>query len=290
MSLRNGVNSVLRQGQGEEVVDEYVIDYVTALLESTTLEECQREDIEALEEGLRGLVENVIAKDDERAVDGVVEGLVNLLRVVDDSAQGEDGSDREEEGGGGEEEEEQETQGGTVEMEQSTCVLGHDECEECDDDVSMLQSLLGLEGKALDGEFQRRYIKRVLLSCSNDVHQAAEKLLEMQSTGELEIELNIERKGGVVRAGPPSPLLDDALKATIVSKYHLQAVPSHPVANRKLKLPVEEEGKKPQIRFRDGAVVSTKGEKYVVEKTLPEWDGGSRGRVKMKGKRGTGWV
>lgn len=44
-----------------------------------------------------------------------------------------------------------------------------------------------------------------------------------------------------------------------------------------------------QVRYLDGQVVSMKGEKFIVEKEA-EWDGGSRGRVKTKGKRGTGWA
>lgn len=35
-------------------------------------------------------------------------------------------------------------------------------------------------------------------------------------------------------------------------------------------------------------VVTTKGEKVIVEQP-PEYDGGSRGKVKTKGKRGPGW-
>lgn len=311
MSLRHGVNSVLRHASGrDEVVDEYVIDYVTALLESNKVEECQREDVEALEEGLRGLVENVMDSS-ESGVDEVVEGLINLLREEGDGEESEDVShgehvDRNRINSEEDEEEEQEQVDTAPEKEheEDTAESKEEAMEEkkIDDDVCMLRSLLGL--KALKGDddddddIQRRYIRRVLQSCSHDVHQAAEKLLQMQSTGELDIELNIERKREAARKGPPSPLLDDALKANIVSKYHLQAVPSHDslTNNRKatkLKFPVGEEGKnknKAQIRFRDGAVVSTKGEKYIVEKTLPEWDGGSRGRVKMKGKRGTGWV
>lgn len=307
MSLRHGVLSVLKHASDrDEVVDEYVIDYVTALLESNTLEECQREDVEALEEGLRGLVEHVMdSNGNERGVDEVVEGLINLLRT-----ESEDVSGGHEDDGSSSEEEELETRKEQEEKEEEPSLEESKEEEEeeptednkIDDDVSMLRSLLGL--KALkeeagdDDEIQRRYIKRVLQSCSHDVHQAAEKLLQMQSTGELDIEMNIERKREASRKGPPSPLLDDALKATIVSKYHLQAVPSDPLTSTRkattLKFPKgDEEGKnkkKAQIRFRDGAVVSTKGEKYIVEKTLPEWDGGSRGRVKMKGKRGTGWV
>ena len=45
---------------------------------------------------------------------------------------------------------------------------------------------------------------------------------------------------------------------------------------------------KHQIRSRDGKIVSSKGEKYVAAPKKPEWDGGSRGRVTSKGKRGRG--
>jgi hypothetical protein len=44
-----------------------------------------------------------------------------------------------------------------------------------------------------------------------------------------------------------------------------------------------------KTRYRDGRVVSTKGDKVIVVDETPEWDGGSRGRVKTKGKRGKGW-
>jgi hypothetical protein len=46
----------------------------------------------------------------------------------------------------------------------------------------------------------------------------------------------------------------------------------------------------PRVRFLDGVPVTTKGDKYVVVSQKEEWDGGSRGRVKTKGKRGSGWA
>ena len=45
-----------------------------------------------------------------------------------------------------------------------------------------------------------------------------------------------------------------------------------------------------QIRYYDGKIVSRKGARYVEEAPKEEWDGGSRGRVKTKGKRGKGWM
>lgn len=44
-----------------------------------------------------------------------------------------------------------------------------------------------------------------------------------------------------------------------------------------------------QVRYRDGRVVSSRGEKFIVESTREEWDGGSRGKVMSKGKRGKGF-
>lgn len=45
-----------------------------------------------------------------------------------------------------------------------------------------------------------------------------------------------------------------------------------------------------QVRYREGRPVTTKGEKYVVERIGEEWDGGSKGKVYTKGKRGKGVV
>ena len=46
-----------------------------------------------------------------------------------------------------------------------------------------------------------------------------------------------------------------------------------------------------KVRYFDGKVVSRNGEKYhVVDDGKQEWNGGSKGRVMTKGKRGPGWV
>ena len=36
--------------------------------------------------------------------------------------------------------------------------------------------------------------------------------------------------------------------------------------------------------------MSTKGEKFIVQSTGEEWDGGSKGKVVTKGKRGKGFA
>ncbi len=96
-----------------------------------------------------------------------------------------------------------------------------------------------------------------------------------------------------------SPLKpDEELRRSIVAKFHLEAIPSGG-GGKGTKLAAwgtqnsgntatRQNSGLQKLRYRDGVVVSTKGEKYIVEKE-PEWDGGSRGKVKSKGKRGVGW-
>lgn len=50
--------------------------------------------------------------------------------------------------------------------------------------------------------------------------------------------------------------------------------------------------KRTHWRYLDGKKIAMKNgqEKFVVVQEEPEWDGGSRGKVKTKGKRGKGFV
>ena len=52
----------------------------------------------------------------------------------------------------------------------------------------------------------------------------------------------------------------------------------------------KERARQPEVRYRDGKAVACRaGEKYITEKVGEEWDGGSRGKVITKGKRGVGY-
>lgn len=55
-------------------------------------------------------------------------------------------------------------------------------------------------------------------------------------------------------------------------------------------IPMTEDAAPAKIRYLNGEVVSSKGEKFIVQSKKEEWDGGSRGKVKTKGKRGKGYV
>ncbi|CAN0232769.1 unnamed protein product [Ectocarpus fasciculatus] len=84
----------------------------------------------------------------------------------------------------------------------------------------------------------------------------------------------------------------DALKGKIVGRYADEVKAeggATKVATKKVDIPGLTEKKK-TTRYRDGKVVTTTGAKVIVETVKPEWDGGSRGKVKTKGKRGKGFV
>lgn len=54
---------------------------------------------------------------------------------------------------------------------------------------------------------------------------------------------------------------------------------------------LRDDSKSSKMRYRDNEVVAYKGEKVIIIKNpSDDYDGGSRGRVKSKGKRGPGWV
>ncbi|GAX73881.1 hypothetical protein CEUSTIGMA_g1331.t1 [Chlamydomonas eustigma] len=88
----------------------------------------------------------------------------------------------------------------------------------------------------------------------------------------------------------------DMAKKSVLAKFDLQVV--KPVGNGKKGgkelLTVEKKPQQdvdPKVRYHNGVPVHVrKGEKYVVEVVQEEWDGGSRGKVKTKGKRGKGFA
>ena len=65
------------------------------------------------------------------------------------------------------------------------------------------------------------------------------------------------------------------------------ALSTHTQAPLRMWQPLEEASK---VRYLNGQVVSTKGEKFIMEKVGEDWDGGSKGKVYTKGKRGKGFV
>ncbi|GLI58917.1 hypothetical protein VaNZ11_000701 [Volvox africanus] len=113
--------------------------------------------------------------------------------------------------------------------------------------------------------------------------QSAEALWEQQRERELQNEESAR-------------LLKERNKQQILQKFDLRPV-IQPKDSKKVgkALPPSDlwTGKQAQqstVRYLDGRVVTTKGEKFIIEKTAEDWDGGSRGKVYTKGKRGKGFV
>lgn len=269
------VEGCLQEGS----VDKAVLEYIVDVLQET-------EDVDEVRDVLEPMIEDLGCEGD--GVVSVVEALVAAKDAWE---------------------------GLSKPLEQNTVVVTRDEPVEEDDDqggeeeaiplcmtedevraVGMLASLLSLDDAE---ESQRGYLLDMYKSCRSNMDAAADVLLgktglEIQN----EIEARERRRG---RENTP-PTVDPEVKASIVSKYHLQAVSSDTRGTSSTRQRKKENefmmkgffagdgGKKSSaVRFRDGAVVTTKGEKYITEKK-EEWDGGSRGRVKSKGKRGVGWV
>ncbi|KAG8468329.1 hypothetical protein KFE25_013412 [Diacronema lutheri] len=129
--------------------------------------------------------------------------------------------------------------------------------------------------------------------CRGDKHEAAEYLLQM-GVDELDaLATQLEReRARAAQADDAARRRERESKRSLVGRYEHVAVGGaapprepHGSARGKSERPAAE------VRYRDGAVASVaKGQKFVVEDTRPEWDGGSRGTVKTKGKRGKGFA
>lgn len=144
-------------------------------------------------------------------------------------------------------------------------------------------------------------------TCASDASAAAEYLLE-RSAAELAA---LEREASAAHAcrrerARAEERRERELRRGTVSRYGEVAVvaPDAPLAPPRLPYGAPKHGGggprsgrgsgpgcgAPAVRYREGeAVRVAKGEKYVVERPA-EWDGGSRGRVKTKGKRGKGFA
>ena len=284
-NIRDVVRGVVSQHCGDDDVelDNDIVDYVVELIRSEAYE-CG----DGLLELCGGVLKDLLV--DERGVDGLVEVVVEIVKKFD-------------EGGGQENECGDAMTVAPIENDDAVCCStgegeGQEEEEQEEDEevMALLESLLCIQNSGRR-EGRREYLYNEYLIHGRDIDETANALLSKSSE---DIESGIDACARRRDVGG-SDGLDGGLKASIVSKYHLQAVSSGGALKPKKKKQRDEymasvlcggkeDPSKGKVRFRDGAIVSTRGEKYIIEKTKEEWDGGSRGRVKSKGKRGVGWV
>mmetsp|Transcript_14786 Transcript_14786/g.27357 ORF Transcript_14786/g.27357 Transcript_14786/m.27357 type:complete len:262 (-) Transcript_14786:60-845(-) len=95
----------------------------------------------------------------------------------------------------------------------------------------------------------------------------------------------------------PTSALDASSKSEILKRYSDESYSLHPSLKPKTRSKIKKpkkttaEKKSTTPLYRDGKIVSLpKGQKYIIENTQEEWDGGSRGKVITKGKRGIGFT
>jgi len=157
--------------------------------------------------------------------------------------------------------------------------------------ISMAQSVLS----SIPPEVVE-YAYRV--KCDREVEQTIDFFLdEVLSDGLMEL-LAMEAREWKTRIAREQADRE-VIKRNIVQRFDLQvALPKYddkgkemakPAVPKLFTAPVSMGGGTTKTRFRDGVVVTQRGEKFVTEKK-EEYDGGSRGKVMPKGKRGSGWV
>lgn len=147
---------------------------------------------------------------------------------------------------------------------------------------SGLELLLELTQAALtQAALPRDFVAHVLARFP-DVASAADHLLETPATA-----LAAEAARFAAESG--------ALKEKILQRYDLVETKAPGSSSQGVIAPrgpeLGQRGaafsvKPAKTRYHGSEVVTQTGAKYVVEKLSPDWDGGSRGKVKPKGKRG----
>jgi len=280
---------ILENGCVEDgsLVDKTVLEYIVDVLQET-------DDADEVRDVLEPMIEDLGC--DVTRVKWVVEALIDAPKACRDEETpvgGDEPDPLKDAGLHGREPEHKDERQDHLEEDNEKKLASSSMSEDEVNAVGMLASLLSLD----DGEeAQRGYLLDMYKSCGSDVDAAADVLLgKTESDIQRALEARRQRQG--LENTPPS--VDPDIKATIVSKYHLQAVSSRERGTSSTRQRRKENefmmkgllaGKQTStVRFREGAVVTTKGEKYITEKK-EEWDGGSRGRVKSKGKRGVGWA
>jgi hypothetical protein len=163
--------------------------------------------------------------------------------------------------------------------------------------------------QALFPQMTPTHLRRLLIANNSELERTANHLLSLKEE-ELAAELARMRmadeasrstinkgKGRIDDIG-----LDESTKAAIKQTFLLEAVPGSGAREKQSRKNLRKNAEflnaqitkatneSKQVRFRDGVVASTKGQKFIIESTKEEWNGGSSGKVYTKGKRGKGFV
>lgn len=156
--------------------------------------------------------------------------------------------------------------------------------------VSVLRGIIEASASTTGADGKKREvadgtIETILDDCGGDLGEAALWITE-NDVFTYQAQLARERKDR------EEAIADSKANNTkIFERYGLRPV-SQSSANVALAMSGKKKAgkdKSPKVRYHEGQVVTQRGEKYIVVKDdKEEWDGGSRGKVISKGKRGKG--
>ena len=142
------------------------------------------------------------------------------------------------------------------------------------------------------------------IKCNRNVNDLIEFLVDKPDDEINALKVEYEKDH---RKKQESEKYKNLIKKSIISKHEYKAqLPMYDDKGKPLGHPIKGKSIKPNVfitvnpelgggvvknRFRDGVIVTKRGEKKVdVTPKSEEYDGGSRGSVQQKGKRGPGWV
>jgi len=271
-------------------LDEYTADYIAQLL--LQQENDEDEDGEKSEEIIRGLVETLVDEADVQPCveallacrDGLCESLDANEEVVEEVVEDAAGVDKQN----------HDRSDGTSASSSSSTPFA----STTDEDPSM--TVL----KPMFPRLSRAFLQRAFVTNGANLEATVDDLLSRDESALLAEMARMrvaDEDARRRRAAEMEGGLDASTKAAIKQSFLLEAVPGDAGKKKPSKkalrkndayLNAQVAGKEREsgVRFRDGVVATSKGERYIVENLKEEWNGGSQGKVYTKGKRGKGFV
>lgn len=161
----------------------------------------------------------------------------------------------------------------------------HQPNEEEDEERLFLKTLSEVCGVEGEDDTLMYLCRRVVLS--QDVEECARWVLD-HGFDSLKAK-KLEHDRVKARQDVAQAQSEESARARVLTRFDEQECDSVK-ARPKTAKPVRATGEESKLRFLDSKVVSTKGGKFIEIKDKDDWDGGSRGRVKTKGKRGPGYA
>ncbi len=293
-------------------LDEYTAEY---LLQSLLLDDSEDdlEQLTELRETVAGLLETLVGEevDVSRCVDELMASRDELMAAAREEGAGDEAgvegvrAGAQDAGLGSRDDGDKENDDSNS-NDNSTSTSGWDEKNDAAVPPGSSKDIAELQ--ALFPKFTTSHLRRVLVANNSELELTADYLLSL-SEEELAAEMARMRTADEASRSTSKSLadagtsgLDESTKAAIKQSFLLEAVPGSGAGGKKSRKnlrknaeflnaqihPKTNESK--QVRFRDGVVASTKGQKFVIESMKEEWNGGSSGKVYTKGKRGKGFV